>query len=121
MPKPNLTKKQKDFVEEYVKTGNATKSAMKVYDTTDYDTAAAIGYENLNKPQIRTLTEHLFDITKTQQVVDNLHSLAISAEDQKIQVEATKVWIDRAIPKSDGSSDVHYHLHQAQQRDKYGL
>lgn len=120
MAKPKLTVKQKAFVDEYVKTGNATQSAMKAYETTDYNTAAAIGYENLKKPQIRTLTEHLFDVTKTQQVVDNLHNLAISAEDQRVQVEATKVYLDRAIPKSDGSTtNINFGTVVNEMKDKY--
>ena len=102
MTKPKLTPKQRVFVEEYVKSkGNATQAALKAYDTTDYDTAANIGYDNLKKPQIRTITEQLFSLEKTQQVVDNLHTLAISAEQEETQVKATKEYLDRAMPKTD--------------------
>lgn len=49
-----LTIKQKKFVKEYVANdGNGTKAALKVYDTTDSDTARAISSENLAKPAIR--------------------------------------------------------------------
>lgn len=44
-----LTIKQKKFLKEYFKTGNATKSAMAVYDVKDIHSARAIGGENLSK------------------------------------------------------------------------
>ena len=47
-----ITKKQRDFVEEYVKTGNGAKSALKTYDTDDYKTAQSIATENLSKPVV---------------------------------------------------------------------
>lgn len=118
--KPKLTAKQAEFVKEYVKTKNATKSALKTYDTDDYDTAAQIGAENLKKPQIRTITEQLFSLDKTAQVVDNLHRLAISAEDEKIQIEATKEWNSRAIPKQEGTGTINnFGQMIMQQKDKY--
>jgi len=55
MKKPTI--KQKKFVAEYVKTGNATKSALKAYDTTDLSTAAAIGSENIRKPAVQQAIE----------------------------------------------------------------
>lgn len=48
-----LTKKQKGFVDDYVKTGNGTKSALKVYDTKDISVASSIASENLKKPEIQ--------------------------------------------------------------------
>ena len=55
--KPKLTKKQKGFAKEYARTGNGTQSALKHYDTKDDDTAAAIAYENLSKPQVAQAIE----------------------------------------------------------------
>lgn len=119
--KTKLTPKQVEFAKEYVKTKNATRAALKVYDTEDYDTAANIGYENLRKPQIRTITEQLFSLDKTQQIVDNLHRLSISAEDEKVQVESTKVWLDRAVPKSDSPTAIQFNQIQINQKEKYDL
>ena len=48
-----LTPKQKAFAEEYVKRQNGTQSALKVYDTTDINTAGMIASDNLSKPKIR--------------------------------------------------------------------
>lgn len=54
MPKGDtLTKKQKGFVKDYVRTGHGTKSALNNYDTTDERVAQAIASENLSKPIIQ--------------------------------------------------------------------
>ncbi len=60
----------------------------------------------------------LFPIDRTQQVVDNLHKLAISAQDEKIQVEATKVWIERAVPKQESTGGNFIQIYN-DMRDKY--
>lgn len=54
-----LTAKQKTFAQEFVKTKNATESALRTYDTTDRVVAGSIGSENLQKPQIRQEILHL--------------------------------------------------------------
>ena len=51
-----LTKKQRGFIADIIKTGNATKSALNNYDIESKDkenVAGAIGSENLTKPKIR--------------------------------------------------------------------
>ena len=52
------TMKQKRWVKEYVKTGNATKAAKKIYDVSSYRSAAAIGSENLKKLDISQILEN---------------------------------------------------------------
>lgn len=52
MFKRNITMKQRNFIKEYVETGNATKSALKIYDTKNYNVAKSIGQENLTKPYL---------------------------------------------------------------------
>lgn len=47
--KLSLTLKQRSFLREYFKTGNATLAALKVYDTDDYFSAASIASQNLKK------------------------------------------------------------------------
>lgn len=56
-----LTKKEKGFVKDYVRTGNGTQSVLKNYDTTDYSTAGMIASENLNKPKIQEAIQSLAD------------------------------------------------------------
>lgn len=52
MPTPTL--KQELFVREYVKNnGNGAQAALKVYNTTDPNTARAIASENLTKPNVK--------------------------------------------------------------------
>jgi len=46
------TLKQRTFIAECVRTGNATEAALVAYDTTDRDTARGIASENLAKPAI---------------------------------------------------------------------
>ena len=51
MPK-GLTRKQKGFVKDYVKTDNATESAERNYDVKNRNVANNIGAENLAKPSV---------------------------------------------------------------------
>jgi terminase small subunit-like protein len=48
-----LSKKQKGFVKDYVKTGNATEAAKRNYKVANRHTAKVIGSENLSKPIIQ--------------------------------------------------------------------
>lgn len=64
------------------------------------------GYSPATAKTPQKLTESeaykkLFPVDKTQQVVDNLHKLATTAQDERLQVEATKVWLERAVPKNE--------------------
>jgi len=54
-----LTLKQRRWLKEYFKTGNATRAALKAYDTKNYSSASVIANENLEKlkPRLRTLME----------------------------------------------------------------
>lgn len=57
-----LTLKQTEFLKAYYDPnsdtfGNGVRSALKVYDTDDYNTACGIAHENLIKPNIRSLLE----------------------------------------------------------------
>jgi len=48
-----LSFKEKKFVETFVETKNATKSALEAYDASSVAIASQIGSENLRKPKIR--------------------------------------------------------------------
>jgi len=54
-----LTKKQKIFVKEYVKSENGTQSALKAYDTKSENVAGALASENLRKPKIVAVLKSL--------------------------------------------------------------
>ncbi|HEC66387.1 MAG TPA: hypothetical protein ENI23_13960 [bacterium] len=49
MKKLKLTPKQAVFLAGWLKTGNGVKSAMKAYDTEDYQSAKTIASQNLSK------------------------------------------------------------------------
>jgi phage terminase small subunit len=49
----NLTYKQKAFINEFVKTKNATAAAASVYRVKSRSVARQMGSENLAKPYIR--------------------------------------------------------------------
>lgn len=51
--KQRLTAKQRLFVSYYLVDLNGTEAALKAYDTTDRNVAAAMASENLRKPNIR--------------------------------------------------------------------
>lgn len=48
-----LTLKQRLFAEEFLRTKNATKAVLKVYNVKNKNVAAVIGSENLRKPNIK--------------------------------------------------------------------
>lgn len=110
------TTKQEKALEILVESGG-TMPVSKAMEKAGYSPATA------KTPQKLTNSEAykaLFPVDRTQQVVDNLHKLAISAQDEKIQVEATKVWIERAIPKQEQSGNTINFINNATfKADKY--
>lgn len=71
-----LTKKERGFVKDYIKTGNGTESALNNYDIKSKDpenVAAAIASENLTKPRIQNaIQEALPDELLAQVHLDGL-------------------------------------------------
>ena len=65
--KDKLSKKEREFAQEYAKTGNGVQSALKVYDTKSYKTASTIADANLAKPRIQ---EKILSIA--EQIPDDL-------------------------------------------------
>ena len=55
--RPPKTIKEKKFIKEYIKTGNATEAASRVYDVSSKNSAAVIGNENLRKLNIVDVME----------------------------------------------------------------
>lgn len=110
------TTKQKKALEILVENGG-DMPVSKAMVRAGYSPATA------KTPQKLTESESykaLFPPEKTQEVVDNLHKLAISAEDEKNQIEATKVWMDRAIPKTtDTGTTFNFVQVNNQKADKY--
>ena len=119
-----LTPKQTKFVKEVAKGKTYTEAYKEAYDVSK-DTKLSTIHEEASRtasvPQVNNALQNLFSLDKTEQVVNNLHKLAISAEDQKVQVESTKVWLDRAMPKNESPTSVQFNQIQITQKDKYDL
>ncbi len=84
MPRTNgkITHKQKLFVKEYIKTkGNGTLSALRVYDTKNYNTAHAIGSENLTKLTVKEELEKA--LKRNDLTVDKLTSKLTEITEEK--------------------------------------
>ena len=47
--KQDLTLKQREWIKEYLLSGNASDAAFKVYDCKNRESASQIGWENLRK------------------------------------------------------------------------
>jgi len=100
-----LTIKQRKFLKLYFETGNATKSALKVYDTKDYNTAGAIASQILKKLRepvktmmearglsVGDLVETVQDARKAKVRRRNLETGEIWYEkDHKVRLEAVRI------------------------------
>ena len=90
-----LTKKQKVFVKEYLKTENGTQAALKAYDTDDYSTAGNIASDNLNKPKIINAIKSLAEQIPDSLVIEkHIALLNKTDEDGNIDTNAVKAGVD---------------------------
>ncbi len=101
MIKPKLTAKQRKFADKYIETGNATQSALQAYNTDDYSTAANIGSDNLNKPNIAIYLDRHVDKAKNRVVQ------LIDSEKEDIALRASESVLDRALGKAVQRQEVH--------------
>ncbi len=107
-----LTLKQKKFANGYLKTGNATEAAMRVYKPKKRATAWAIGSENLTKPNIQSTilealeaqgltNEHLAgkvaELVNAQRKITILRNGELEAVEEKIDTPAVKAGLEFAF------------------------
>jgi phage terminase small subunit len=85
------TKKQRKFAKTYVETGNGTQSALAHYNTKDPDVAGVIASENLGKPKVRELIDGY-----AARATTNIQTLAETAENESVRLNANKDQLDRA-------------------------
>lgn len=86
-----LTKKQKDFCDEYLKDGNRSKAAEKVYNVKNKNVARNIGSENLSKPNIREyLKGHAQSASET--IIDIMNN----SQDDRNRIVCAKDVLDRS-------------------------
>lgn len=120
-----LTPKQRVFVQEYVKTGNATQAAVIAYDT-DRHTASVMGCENLGKPSVREGVESLARVTNEsllelmtqnqmmQKAIESAYQDLLH-EDSTVVTAARKFLLDchKAISPAEPKQVQHKHAHVA--------
>ena len=122
--KVKLTPKQAKFVKGVAQGKEYQQAYLEAYDvspTTKKSTIQEEASRTASKPQVANALENIFELNKTKQIVDNLHKLAISAEDEKNQIESTKLWLGHAIPKTESPTAVQFNQIQITQKDKYDL
>lgn len=90
-PKRKLTLKQQRYIEEYLKTGNATEAASKVYNTKNRDVAKSIWCENFTKPYIKAEIED-----RVQEAKDIIYWLAKWSKKDEVKIRAAQDIIDRS-------------------------
>jgi hypothetical protein len=94
----SLTLKQRKWVDSYLATGNATKSALEVYDCT-YDTARNIGSQNLAKRYIRDYINNRYE-EYALVAFQNIRNLSEQATNEHIRLRANQSIVDRVWGKS---------------------
>ena len=96
MGKRGLTKKEKGFVKDYVKTGNGVKSILNNYDTTDYKTAGVMASENLDKPRIQEAILSIAEQIPDSLLVEKHLELLNKTDENGIDTQAVKSGLDMA-------------------------
>lgn len=88
-----LTAKQTKFVQEFVKTRNATEAAVRVYDVKNRNVARVIGGENLLKPAIEEATSAEFkkEELDVAYVLKGLKEEADQKDDKSIRVRSLEL------------------------------
>lgn len=89
-----LTIKQRKFIDEVVKSWNATESANRVYKTKNKVVASSIWYENLRKPHIKAEIEDRLSVAKNM-----IYTIATTSEKDDTKLRACQDIIDRVEGK----------------------
>lgn len=85
-----LTKKQRGFVRDLIKTGHITKSAQKNYDAKNVNVAANIGSTNLIKPKIQEALRPVLERyqNELEAILDAMELKNKNSEEYKTLVDA---------------------------------
>lgn len=86
-----ISKKERGFAKDYVENGVGVTAILNNYDTTDYHTAGVMAVENLKKPRIQELIEGF-----AEKAAKNIQTLANTAENESVRLNANKDQLDRA-------------------------
>ena len=96
-----LTKKQKNFADDYLESGNGTQAVLKNYNTTSKNMAGVIASKNIRNDKIR---EYLKE--KAKIVKNTIFELSQTAEQESVKLNACKDIMDRAGYKPVEKSEV---------------
>ena len=96
-----LTKKEKEFADEYLETRNGTKAALKAYDTNSENMAAVLASRTIRKDKVRAYLEEKAEIAS--QVI---FELATTSQQDNVRLGAAKDILDRAGHKPKDEVDV---------------
>lgn len=104
-----LSKKEKGFAKDFIKSGNGTQSALKNYNTKSENVAGNIASENLRKPKIINYIKSIADSIPDDLLVEKhlelltvpkLHRRYIKGdlmdEEESTDVQAIKAGLDMA-------------------------
>lgn len=122
--KQSLTTKQSKLIKGIAQGKSKQAAAIEAGYGTNPQSAAVIANETLKNPNVQEalraeltkqgITLETIVAPVTRALADDSIELQLKGHDRAVKLLGLK-------QGGDGSSDVHYHLHQAQQRDKYGL
>ena len=87
--KQKLTPKQRKFADEYIKSGNATKSAINAGYSRQ--TAAVIGAENLTKPYIKSYIDERMQELESQKIMSAKEAIELLSSIARGEVKETVV------------------------------
>lgn len=113
--------KQAKFVKGIAEGKQQREAYKEAYDTKGTKEVVDVQASQLmDNPKIQTALQELFGLEQTKQVVQNVHKLAISANDEKVQLEASKEWLNRVIPKTELGNGVNNFIQiNTMKGDKY--
>ena len=104
MSKRKLTPKQRKFVDEYIKLGNATKAAINAGYSKR--TAKSIGQENLTKPDLKSFIDQRMAEIESHRIMDAQEALQLltriaRGEEKETVVVSTQFDIDTIEKEAD--------------------
>ncbi len=114
-----LTLKQKTFAHEYLRTGNATEAAGRIYNVKDRTVAASVGCENLRKPYIAEYIEQLLANRDGLTVNDAFNALSevvnaptppLASYSEKLAGTKLLLQLHKALPASQPTVHVSTHF-----------
>jgi phage terminase small subunit len=95
-----LTKKEKGFVKDYVKTGNGTRSVLNNYNTKSENTAGVIANQNLRKDKIqkaiKSIADSIPDSLLIEKHLELLNATVAGEEGERPDTQAVKAGLDMA-------------------------